>query len=588
MADQVGEIKSKVDIVSIIGERITLQKAGRNFKALCPFHSEKTPSFMISPELQIYKCFGCMEAGDVITFLEKYEGMDFPEALKYLADRTGVKLKAFAGSGATEKEKLYEINALASKFYHYLLMNHKIGKPALDYLTHERGINLDSIKTFVLGFAPSNYSTLFDFLTKKRSFKKEDLEEAGLTSFSGKGTVDRFRNRIIFPLLDHRGNTVGLAGRILSGEDKNVAKYINSPETSVYHKGSLLYAINVTKQEIKKEGFIVIVEGELDAISSWQAGVKNITAIKGTAFTEDQARLVSRFTQNLVLALDSDLAGDAASRRSIVIADRLGLTVRVAKLGKYKDPDEAARADINEYKKSIVDAVNIWDFLIESVTSKLDLGSGQGVSDASKELIPILRMISDKIVQERYLKIVAARLNVSEEAVSEQLKNSIDKNQAPKIDVSPSISETKTRRDLLEELLLSLAFQSDLNILLKQKTQDLIKTPLAKRILTEFLKFREKTKEFEISTFAQNLPKELFDGFSKTIFVEIPEKIKDTQAFDKEVILVEKELKALDLKEKLSYSAKLISKFEEEGKSGELEKAKTRFRELSIKFSSKV
>ncbi|MDP2861049.1 MAG: DNA primase, partial [bacterium] len=326
MADQIEEVKQKTDIVSLIGEYIEVKKAGRNYKAICPFHSEKTPSFMISPELQIYKCFGCQAGGDCFAFLKEYEGMEFGEALKFLADRAGVKLERISRTDTSEKEKIIEINNLTSRFYQYLLFNSSFGKVALDYLLRERGLKLTTIKEFGLGFSPDSPIGLKKFLIDKKKFDPRDIERAGIGYPKGGYFIDRLRGRVIFPLLDHRGNTVGFAGRVLPGpNEKETAKYINTPETPVYHKSNLLYALNLTRQNIKRKNIAIVVEGELDAISSWQAGIKNVVAIKGSALTEDQVRLLSRFCKKAILCLDSDIAGDAAARRGVITAQDQGL-----------------------------------------------------------------------------------------------------------------------------------------------------------------------------------------------------------------------------------------------------------------------
>ena len=394
MADQVEEVKSKTDIVAIIGERIELKKAGRNYKALCPFHGEKTASFMVSSELQIFKCFGCGESGDVFSFLDKYEGMEFGEAMKYLADRAGVKLAPFKGSASSEKTRLYEINSLTNRFYNYMLLNHTSGKSALSYLLGERGLKLSTIKEFQLGFAPDNPFALKSFLVDKKKHDPRDVERAGVGYFRDGGFVDRLRGRVIFPLFDHRGNCVGFAGRILpSMEGRDLAKYVNTPETPVYHKGSLLYGLNMTKPNIKKKGIAIVVEGELDAMSSWQAGIKNVVALKGSAMTEDQVRLLSRFARKAILALDSDFAGDTAARKGIEVAEKAGLEVKVTKLGRFKDPDEAARKAPEEYKKDLINSVGVWDFVIDSVFSRQDAKSASGKAKISREIIPVLMSI---------------------------------------------------------------------------------------------------------------------------------------------------------------------------------------------------
>src|SRR3989344_4778352 len=375
MADQVDEVKQKIDIVSLISEYVPLKKAGRNYRAVCPFHSEKSPSFMVSPELQMYKCFGCAEAGDAFSFLQKYEGMEFREALKFLADRVGVKLTSFRPGEETEKERLFELNSLALRFYNYILLNHPKAKPALNYLTADRGLKRETVEMFQLGYSPDVPDAISQYLIGKKKFKAGELERAGITVSNQRGAIDRFRGRIIFPLFDHRGNVVGFAGRVLPFDPRagEIAKYINSPETAVYHKSRALYGLNLTKEEIKKEKKAVIVEGELDLISAFQAGIKNVVAIKGSALTEEQVKLLSRFAKEATLALDSDFAGSEAARRGIAQAQKEGLAMTVARLGEYKDPDEAARANPAFLKSAIEAADGVWDFIIETVFAKGDV-----------------------------------------------------------------------------------------------------------------------------------------------------------------------------------------------------------------------
>src|SRR4030042_2577005 len=381
MRDQASEVKEKTDIVAILSEYLDLKKSGRNFKALFPFHSEKTPSFMVSQELQIFKCFGCGEGGDVYDFLQKYEGMDFYEALKYLANRVGVKLKTLSSGQKGEKERFYEINSFAQRFYNYLLTRHPVGKKALSYLIRDRKLKIETINTFGLGYSPDNPYALKRYLSDKKKIPQKDLIEAGLV-FAKEGRVfDRFRRRVIFPLHDHRGNVLGFAGRILPTENnKDLAKYINSPETLLYHKSNILYGLNITKKDIRERGFAVIVEGELDMISSWQVGVKNGVAIKGSALTQEQIKLLSRYTQSVILALDADVAGDMAARRGIQIAEKEGLEIKVARFRKYKDPDDLAKKDPRKLPLYINNAIGIWDFYVDSAFERL--GSDTGTQKA--------------------------------------------------------------------------------------------------------------------------------------------------------------------------------------------------------------
>jgi len=586
MTDQVDEIKQKSDIVTIISEYITLKKAGKNFKALCPFHSEKSPSFIVSPELQHFKCFGCSESGDVITFLEKYEGMDFYEALKFLADRAGITLKNVNFSEYGLKDNIYKINRTVGSFYQYILLKHPAGKEALDYLFN-RGLKLDTIKTFKLGYSPDEPFAARRFLVDKKKISIKDLESAGLVYSKDGRSYDRFRGRVVFPLFDHRGNTIGFAGRILH-QKKNfeLAKYINTPETDVYHKSKVLYGLEITKREIKKAGSAVIVEGELDMISTWQTGIKNVVAIKGSALTQEQVKLLSRYANELILALDADVAGDSASRRGIEIAEKEGFDIRVVKLVGYKDPDEAARGDPEYLKKAITEAIGVWDFIIDSVFSKKKGNQGLDKAKISREIVPILANITDTILQSHYIQIVARRLGVSVDAVTEEVQNRKQKTEkaVPKLLVVTK-DEKKDRRELMEERLMSVCFRHDLKILLNEKIYPLIKTPLTKNILDEFLDFNKKNKEFDPSVFAGKLSGELVSGFTDMILKDIKGISDSPEVYKKEIEILLNELATLTIKEDLENLGAKIKEFEDSEQKDRLKKAEEQFGKLTKKLS---
>ena len=583
--NQIDEVKSRTDIVSIIGERIELKKAGRNFKASCPFHGEKTPSFMVSPELQIFKCFGCGEAGDVYAFLEKYEGMEFGEALKFLADRAGIKLERTKFGESSEKEKLIEINTQVVHFYNYLLLEHPVGAKALEYLEKQRGLKKETIEEFKLGFSPESSYSLKKFLVDKKKFLPIDIEKAGIGIPRGQDLYDRFNGRVIFPLFDHRGNPIGFAGRVLPWDKRETGKYINSPETPLYHKSNVLYGLNLTRGFIKKKKVAIVVEGELDLISSWQAGIKNIVAIKGSALTEEQVKLLSRFAQKFILALDSDMAGDAAARRGIKVASDIGVEVKVAKITGFKDPDEAARGNIESYKKDLIAAEGVYDYFIDSVFSRVNSESGAGKSKISKEIIPILAEIGDKIVQSHYANIIARKLEVPLEAVLEELAKIFDKSTTgPETPSSFKDTKGQARRELLEERFLTLAFQSDPKILLSKESANLIATPLNIRIVEEYAKF-DPGKAFNVTEFGAKLPAELFQGFSEMVLSDNQNLLENPDEFNRELDLVRKELKIHTVKEKLKLLASQMRETEENGDKDKLLKAQNEFNKLAKSLS---
>ncbi len=524
--NQIEEVKNKTDIVSLISEYIEVKKAGRNYKANCPFHGEKTPSFMITPELQMYKCFGCGRHGDCFTFIEEHEGMDFSEALKYLAEKAGVKLTINKNEEFSEKDKIIEINKNALAFYNYALHDHPQGKKVLDYLKKTRGLSDEIIKLFRIGYSPENYDALSNYLINKKKFFKKDLEKAGL--LVGRG-IDRFRGRVIFPLFSHQGTIVGFAGRILPWSKQDMAKYINSPDTPLYHKSTILYGLDITKSEIRDRKFAVVVEGEIDMISSYSAGVKNVIAIKGSALTEDQLRLISRFCQKIVLCLDSDFAGDEAAKRGSIMAVNMGFEVKVAHLVGYKDPDEASRKSPEDYRKFIDEAVDIWEFLINTIFNKYNIGTGNGKASISREVVPLLRLIQDKIVQSFYIENVARKLSVPIDAVLSEVQK-IDSAAVNSASDNNQEIKTKTRRELLEEKLLINCISKDVELL---KSDD-IKSLIASDFIHKVIKYLES------NTFP--LPKELEERYGEMLLENSEEE---------DIDLIKKELLSLTIKQEL-------------------------------------
>lgn len=576
MNSQIDQVKQKTDIVALVGERVDLIKAGKHYKGLCPFHSEKTPSFTVSPELQIFKCFGCGESGDCFTFLEKYDGMEFAEALQFLADKAGIHLEKFDSSALTQKQILKEINDLAAKYYHYILVKHAAGKKALTYLLEERGISVKNIEDFNLGYAPTMPNALFGFL-KKKKYSVTQIEQAGLVGY-GK---DRFRGRIIFPLYDHLGSVVGLAGRIMPGMDANLAKYINSPETPIYNKSSVLYGLNVTKGEIKRQDKAIIVEGEIDLISSYWAGVKNIVAIKGTALTSQQVTMLSRICGEIILALDADLAGNAAARRGITIAQNAGLTIKIMQNDKFKDPDEFARNDPEGLKKALEGAIGVWDFLIDSTVKKFGV-SGEGKAKISRDLVPILSSIEDDIVKAHYGAILAGKIGVPTESVLSQVEKFKKTSQVEVIEEKKEV--VNDIQFLIEEELLSIAFSSHPSILLDEETRSLIQKSVNQKLIDKLAEFLRKESEYDIGKFSQFLPPELSEKFTQLVLLGQENNYSLSEA-KKQMEATIVQIKKNALQEELNSLGAQIDKLEKES-SPQLKKVQSEFAQTSAKLAS--
>lgn len=530
MADT-DEIKSRINIVDVIGKRVQLKKTGRNFKGLCPFHNEKTPSFIVSPERQTFHCFGCGKGGDVFSFVMEYEHVDFPEALEELAEIAGVKLTRRPGDTpeAKLKQQIFAVNHLASEFYQYLLTKHALGEKARGYLKH-RGVTDKSIQTFDLGYAPNNWHALSQFL-KKKGYDDALLDRAGLTARGH----DMFRGRVMFTLKDHRGNVVGFSGRVLDPQVTE-SKYINTVETPVYVKSALLYGLDVTRANIQKTNEAIIMEGELDVISSFQEGIGNAVAIKGSALTEGHVNLLKRFTERLTIALDSDMAGDAAARRGIEIADRVGLDMRVVIMPSGKDPDEAARENPVALKKAISEAIPIYDYFIRSATRRFDAGSSYGKKKIGAELLPIFAKIDNPIVQGHYLKKLAGALDATEEDLRETMrKSSVGSRQlAEKNEQAPP----RSRLEKLELYVLALLLQGKTKDLSGELTERNLTftNPAIKKILEHLAAFLVKNsalpagrQAFLIKDFADSLPPELISTLDEAFLWDIGDIIEDEE-----------------------------------------------------------
>ncbi|MDP1760466.1 MAG: DNA primase [Candidatus Woesebacteria bacterium] len=464
MSNEVEEIKQKLDLAEIIGSYIPVLRAGgANMKARCPFHQEKTPSFYISRDRQMWHCFGCGEGGDLFTFIMKMEGLDFRDALALLAERAGVKLPNYKPEEVSERRRVLDALTLAARFYAALLESAHEAAPAREYLA-KRGVDAAMIQTFGLGFAPAEWDSLTRALGR-RGVVPLDLEKAGLAlrSERGRGHYDRFRGRIMFPIRDPNGQTIGFTGRVLDPEAKE-AKYVNTPQTLAYNKSTALYGIDEARGAIRAADLAVIVEGNMDVVACHQIGEKNTVAASGTALTAEQLRLLGRYTQNLAIAFDADSAGAAAARRGIGLAIEQGFNVRVIRIPENggKDPDDCIKKDPALWRQAVAKAEHYMDYLIAVIAGGQDLNDPATAGKVGGELLVEVERIPDALEKSRWLGRLASLFNTSEAVLREKLaKLGVKKSSGPKAAgaaTEPTKNQAKSRYQLLSESFLALVF----------------------------------------------------------------------------------------------------------------------------------
>jgi len=415
----IDEVKQKTDIVSVVSQYISLKKAGRNLVGLCPFHSEKHPSFFVYPEQQSWHCFGCNAGGDALSFIMKKESMDFGEALRFLAARAGVTIpsRLEREEGKEEKERLYKVNEAAAQYFHNLLLNSTDGEKARNYVA-SRGFSAKTLADFQLGFSPDSWDSLKQYLLE-RGYAESELLTAGLVVEAENGrTYDRFRNKLMFPIVDIKGRVIGFGARAL---DDSLPKYINSPQTPTFDKSSSLYAINLAAANIRKQDMAVIVEGYIDAIIAHQSGFNNVIASMGTSVTGQQVSALRKLTLNIVLALDADVAGKEAMLRGVSYENILEAEVRVMMLPEGKDPDDVIKENAETWQKLLAEAVPIMDYTFNIVAAKLDLTKARDKSQAVKELLPLIAEMKDTIRQAHYIQKLARLSGVGTSIIEAEL-----------------------------------------------------------------------------------------------------------------------------------------------------------------------
>jgi len=460
---QAEEIKSKLDIVEVIREYVPVKAVGANFQALCPFHNEKTPSFVISPEKQIWHCFGCGRGGDVFAFVMEKEALGFMETLRLLAPKAGVTLKYENAQEYSKRNRILDILELAGKYYAHLL-NQPAAKNLKEYLL-KRGLSEEIIIDWQLGYSPDSWDSLYNFLKARplsgQKYTDEEIFLAGLIvkKEGGRGYYDRFRDRIMFPIFDVNNNIVAFTARVNPAKEKTekMGKYINSPQTNVYDKSRVLFALNKAKSAIRKDDLAIVVEGQMDAISCHQHGFENVVASSGTALTTEQVTLLKRFTNNVALSFDMDDAGQLAADRGIkeVLAQEMSLKI-ITLLG-WKDPDECLKNNPADFKKAVASAKPMLEYYLEKISADLDLGQVENKKLVTKKMLTMISLVNNKIEKDFWLRKLSELVDVKEELLRESLEKketpaSVNKNR--KTELKPLIHLSREER--LSELLLSL------------------------------------------------------------------------------------------------------------------------------------
>jgi DNA primase len=582
ISSPIEDIKEKMDITQVVGEYIKLQKAGANYRALCPFHQEKNPSFFVSPSRQIWHCFGgCGEGGDIFKFVMKIEGIEFGDALRLLAQKAGVELQKLDPSVVrmqSERKKMSEIMEWSARFFERQLSGSKAGEEAMRYLLG-RGITQESIAKWRLGYAPDSSLGLCEFLESK-GYTKDEIGNAGMLVHSAGETYDRFRSRLMFTVADLHSSIIGFGGRILGKEGKDLAKYINTPNTLLYDKSKVLYGLDKAKMAVLKNDGCILVEGYVDAIMVSQAGSENVVAVSGTALTPWHLKILKRYTENLLLSFDMDIAGNTATRRGIDLALQDGFSLKVIILPE-KDPAEVIQESAESWKKFLEGAVSILNFYFSTALSRFDKKTPEGKKDIGKELLPVIKKIPNKIEQSYWIQRLSHEIEVKEEVIQEELKkvNPVRDGVSNGVkDAEGSPAAPASRKQLLEERSLALIFRKSENLkLVLEEHFSLFSVPTQ-----EIFAGMEKNPSLDFKVFESIFSSQTIE-FLK--YIALKSEIDEEEAdWEKEFKICLAQLHGLFVKEKLDSIAKDIKDAEERKDEPMLNTLLQQFREMSRKI----
>jgi DNA primase len=499
--DAVEDIKSRLSIEDVVGDYLELKRSGRNLKGLSPFTSERTPSFMVSPEKQIWHDFSSGKGGNMFSFVMEIEGLDFKGALELLARKASIDLSQYrsaqAGSNSKLKERLYAANEAAARFYQVQFSKNKI---ALEYALKKRGFTKDIALEFRLGYSPSNGAALYDFLAK-RGFKDDELKKAGLITIRYNRPSDMFRGRLMVPLMDAQGRVIGFTARLLD-DQPDAPKYINTPQSMLYDKSRHIYGFHLAKDAIRKTEYCVVVEGNLDVIAAHQAGTRQVVATAGTALTEAHLKAVSHFTDDIRLCFDQDKAGQTAAERSIGVAGKVGVSLYMIDIPAGKDPDDLIKEDLSGWIKTIDKPLYAPDWLIARYEKQLDITTGPGKREFSDIVLRLVKSMKDDVERDHYIGVLSEKLQVSKDALRTKLSQTtletrrLKKIDADKLSKAPIDASAVERQKLQDHLLALAMFQPALRGSLLQIHAEIFETDTAKKIVS-FLK--------ENPTFSGNL-----------------------------------------------------------------------------------
>lgn len=581
------EIKAKLDIVEVIREYIPVKSAGVNFQALCPFHNEKSPSFVISPDKQIWHCFGCSRGGDIFSFVMEKEGLNFIEALRLLAVKAGVTLRNESATDNSKRNRLLDIMELAGKYYAHILSS-STGQVAKEYLL-KRGLTEETINDWQLGYSLDAWSSLYEFLLSRpklgKKYTDEEIAAAGLTIrkekniSNGRQYYDRFRDRIMFPIWDVNGSLVAFTARVnpTKEQTEKMGKYINSPQSEIYDKSRILFGLNKAKETIRKSDLAIVVEGQMDAISCYNHGFKNVVASSGTALTAEQVTLIKRFTNNIALAFDMDAAGQTAADRGIKEVLAQGMNIKIITLPHGKDPDDCLRQNPEDFRQAVENAQPMLEYYFQKTSAGLDLNKLENKILVRDKMFAMIALVPNKSDQGHWLKRVSEELDFAETDIREEFsRRPITKTpdystRAVSSGASPAPLAPPSRENLLSELLLALIikFPELINYSLTSLDPEVISSEDNARFYKTLIIYYNKAATFSYEDFRLFLEQNAEDELGrldrllllgeKEFYSHVPEQAREA------LIRIIVELKRYDCQTKIRRLEKALALLEKDG-----------------------